>query len=133
MESLVITWRELLIVVILVLAVYAAELMLFLRSGGQRPKLAFWHKEQEGESRPKGRELRVLRDEIDLIKGDLADLQSEIKALKEQLAASSGQSPYTQAIQMAKEGRDINEVAAACGISRGEAELIVAVHRHDTQ
>jgi hypothetical protein len=132
MESLVITWRELLIVVILVLAVYAAELVLFLRSGGKRMKASLWRRGQEDEARPKWRELRALRDELDLVKGDLADLQGEIKALKEQMAAS-GQTPYTQAIQMAKEGRDINEVAAACGISRGEAELIVAVHRHDSQ
>jgi hypothetical protein len=132
MESLVITWRELLVVVILVLAVYAAELVLFLRSGGKRTRVSLWGRGQEDEIRPKGRELRVLRDELDLVKGDLADLQGEVKALREQMAAS-GQTPYTQAIQMAKEGRDINEVAAACGISRGEAELIVAVHRHDSQ
>ena len=37
--------------------------------------------------------------------------------------------PYSQAMQMAQQGLDSGEVAASCGISRAEAELIVALQR----
>jgi hypothetical protein len=38
-------------------------------------------------------------------------------------------SPYNLAIQMARKGASANDVASGCGISRGEAELIVALYR----
>lgn len=126
MDALVITWRELLVVVILVLAVYVAEMLLFMRSGGQRPRL--WRRD-ERPAGPSGKEMRVLREEMADLREELAELRGEVEVLKNMQA--SGNSPYAQAIEMAKDGHDVGEVAAACGISRGEAELIVAVHRAD--
>ena len=38
-------------------------------------------------------------------------------------------SPYAQAIRLAQKGADASELAASCGISRGEADLIVAIYR----
>ena len=43
--------------------------------------------------------------------------------------AESADTPYGHAIRMAREGRAVAEVAGDCGISRGEAELIVALYR----
>lgn len=126
MDSLVITWRELLVVVILVLAVYVAEMLLFMRSGGKRQRLKLWRGDESGSGTP-GRETRLLREEVEDLRNELAELRGEVDVLK--TLQASGNSPYAQAIEMAKEGHDVGEVAAACGISRGEAELIVAVHR----
>lgn len=125
MDALVITWRELLVVVILVLAVYVAEMLLFMRSGGQRPRIGLWRRDERPSGSPK--ELRLLREEVADLRDEMAELRGEMEVLKSMQAA--GNSPYAHAIEMAKEGHDVGEVAAACGISRGEAELIVAVHR----
>ncbi len=127
MDSFVITWRELLIIVAVVLAVYIAEMLLLLRTN---------------------RGFRRWKPEAEVEQPRIAELESEIEQLREQILAihqqledrpipqpqyvsslSSPSTPYSQAIQMAQEGRNIDEVAAGCGISRGEAELIVAMHQ----
>ncbi|MEN6584546.1 MAG: DUF2802 domain-containing protein [Sulfuricella sp.] len=124
MESLVITWRELLIVVAVVLAVYIAEMLLLLRSkrGGRR-----W-KADAAPAEPR----------LDALEGEIEQLREQLLHFKDQLdkleaapppQANAQSSPYSQAIQLAKQGADVSEVAANCGISRGEAELIVAMHR----
>lgn len=38
-------------------------------------------------------------------------------------------SPYARAIELAGAGYEVDEVAIRCGISRGEAELIVTLYR----
>jgi len=123
LESIVITWRELLVVVAIILAVYIAELLLLTRSGGaslRKPRLL-------GAIRQK-REESALRKEV-------AELQKRIAALEEHLgqpmeaaAPASPPSPYLRAIQMAKQGHDAESVSSSCGISRSEAELIIAMH-----
>lgn len=127
MDALVITWRELLVVVILVLAVYVAEMLLFIRSGGQRSRIKFWQKREPGTGAGTARDIRIVREELAELRDELAEMRGELEVLKN--IQVSGNSPYTQAIQMAREGHEIGEVAETCGISRGEAELIVAVHR----
>lgn len=127
MDSFVITWRELLIIVAVVLAVYIAELLLLLRTN---------------------RGFRRWKPETETAHPKIAELESEIEQLREQIlaihqqledrpspqpqfahATSASSSPYSQAIQMAQQGKGVDEVAAGCGISRGEAELIVAMHQ----
>lgn len=73
----------------------------------------------------------------------LENLEAEIAELRQHIArVESGMervepppepvhatpTPYGQAIQLARTGLDADAVASACGISRGEAELIVAMH-----
>ena len=130
MESIVITWRELLIVVALVLGIYVAELLLLLRAN------------KSGESRFPWRRgaAEGMRDKR------LESLEAEIKELRQRVeeaertahdrslpsavpVGAGGQSAYGQAIEMAQQGMAVDAVAARCGISRGEAELIVAMHR----
>ncbi len=132
MESFVITWRELLLVAVLVLAVYIAEMLLLMRSAKPRG-WRIWQRGAEAHAQAqvqvKNREVQSLELEFALLHEQVDKLQKELEQLKAQQAAVT---PYTHAIQMAQQGLNVNEVAASCGISRGEAELIVALHRNQS-
>lgn len=119
MEALVITWRELLIAVVAVLGVYVAEMLLIARLArtGFRPRR--WGIEASDET-------AALRKEVGELRGLLETLRKEVDNLRSGRAAPS---PYSQAIQLAQQGLDASAVAAKCGISRGEAELIIALYR----
>ena len=130
MESFVITWRELLLVAVLVLAVYIAEMLLLMRSAKPRG-WRIWQRgaEANAQVQVKNREVQSLELEFAQLHEQVDRLQKELEQLKAQQAAVT---PYTHAIQMAQQGLNVNEVAASCGISRGEAELIVALHRNQS-
>ena len=119
MESIVITWRELLIVVFLILGVYAAEVLLLTRSGKGG--------ERRGGNVERDRELQALETEISGLYLRVDKLQEEVEQLKN--GQNSAARPYSDAVKMAGEGADVDQLAANCGISRAEAELIVAVNR----
>ena len=123
MEALVVTWREVLVVVVAVLAVYVAELVLLLRWSGRWGSGA----NRAGRAGTDQRAMDGLTREVGELRKQVARLQSEIDKLR---ATPSGSvSPYNRAIQMARQGASANDVASGCGISRGEAELIVALYR----
>ena len=124
MEAVVISWPELLVVVVAVLAVYAAELVILLKWSAPRG-LRPWRRDADADTQP--RLLNGLSLEISELRKQVARLQSEVERLKS--ATPPAVSPYNQAIQMARQGLSASEVASGCGISRGEAELIVALYR----
>jgi predicted RNase H-like nuclease (RuvC/YqgF family) len=127
LESFIITWRELLIGAVLVLAVYIAEMLLLMRSAKPRG----WRIWQRGaEAHAKSREVQSLELEFTQLLERVDGLQKELEQLK--AAQQVAVTPYSQAIKMAQQGLDVNEVAISCGISRGEAELIVALHRNQS-
>ncbi len=116
--SFVITWKELLIFGIIVLAVYIAELLLLMGSG-QSIGLGF---------------LRHRKDKRELVelKTRLATLETRLARLEENDISADTvveltSTPYGKAFSLAKQGMDVSQVAASCGISRAEAELIVAM------
>lgn len=124
MEALVVTWRELLVVVVAVLVIYIVELLLLLRWSGTR---GTWSWRRGVKASPESasddglvREIGDLRQQVARLQGDLDKLQA---------APAASVSPYNLAIQMARQGAGAGEVASGCGISRGEAELIVALYR----
>ena len=126
MESIVITWRELLVVVALILAVYIAEMLLLMRTGGSLLRKPRWlnHIQEK-------RSDQELRHDIEQIKERLNLLEAKLQQ-SERMEANVGASPYQRAIHLARQGRDVTSIAEGCGISRGEAELIVSMHgRHD--
>ncbi len=128
MESFVITWRELLIVIAVVLAVYIAEMLLLLRT-----KRGFGRGIKPAKSDPVEpglMEFGQIHEDIEQLREQILALKAEIQELKDAPQADfhSPQTPYSQAIHLAKQGMVIAEVAAQCGISRAEAELIVAMH-----
>ena len=124
MEALVVTWRELLVVVIAVLVVYVAELVLLLRWSG---RLSLNSAKRAARAGVDQRAVDGLTREVGELRKQVARLQSEVDKLR--AAPAGGVSPYNLAIQMARQGASANDVASGCGISRGEAELIVALYR----
>lgn len=123
MESFVVTWRELLIAAILILAVYIAEMLLLMYASKSRG-FRLWQRGAAASSQ--SREIEVLQAEMAQLREQIARLQDNLEQIK---AASNAATPYGQAMQMAQQGLDPGEVAASCGISRAEAELIVALQR----
>jgi len=122
METFVVTRWELLIAVGAVLVIHAAELVVLLRWPGVIG-LQRWKRGARSAADLVGQLLR----EIAELRRQVARLQGEVDKLR--AAPQPAVSPYTQAIQMARRGAGASEVASGCGISRGEAELIVALHR----
>lgn len=121
MENIVITWRELLIVVVLILAVYIAEMLLLMRTGG-----GLLHKRRMPDAEQDNRSTTELHADIEQLTQRIDALEKQIvKMHAENLQESS---PYNRAIQMARQGRDAVRISESCGISRGEAELIVSMH-----
>jgi uncharacterized protein DUF2802 len=117
-EALVVTWRELAIVVVAVAAIYVIELLFLLRWSGTG---------RRGVASPEGAPGDELRREIGDLRKQVTRLQGEVDKLH--AAPAPFVSPYNLAIQMARQGATAGEVARGCGISRGEAELIVALYR----
>lgn len=114
LENFTFTGRELLLAVILASLVYLLEVWIFSRRG-------------KGKSPPPF-DTRVTA------------LEAEIEALKQRLQALEDQPPtgssldsraatYADAQRMAREGAAALEMASSLGISRGEAELIIALQR----
>ena len=130
MESLVVTWRELLVVVIAVLVVYAAEVLLLLHWSGKqglRPRGLLRPWRRTGQANIDNQAVNSLGQELVELRRQVAHLQADLEKLKS--PGPPAVSPYNQAIQMARQGLSASEVASGCGISRGEAELIVALYR----
>jgi len=119
----VVSWKELLVAGIIVLAVYIAEMLLLMGSGkslGQRF----------------GR--RAENKELAEIKARLARLEARLAPPTENDDSADSiveiaSTPYSRAFNLAKQGVDVTQVAASCGISRAEAELIVAMQNKHLQ
>jgi hypothetical protein len=122
-EALVVTWRELLVGAVAVLGVHVAALLLLLRWWAGRG--VRWKRGKQPS--PENQVLNGMSLEIAELRKQVLRLQAEVDKLKSiSLPAAS---PYNQAILMARQGLSASEVASGCGISRGEAELIVALYR----
>lgn len=80
------------------------------------------------------RELGQLRDEVDVMRGELAALREDMLQEMAHLRAAQTVSPiYGDAVQMAAAGYDAAAIAERCGIARAEAELVVALARSQVQ
>lgn len=123
MDAIVITWRELLIAVILASLVYLLEVTVFSRRRRARTPA-------EPAADAATAELTRLREE-------LAALRQRLDAVESRLAATATErpeedTPYSRAVRLAREGLTAQELASRCGISRGEAELIIALNRAES-
>ncbi len=107
------TWSQLLIAGVVAVAFYATELVVFL----------FASKRNDPEHRAA---IDDLRREVSDLKSQFAQLQKELERMKED---NNTPAPYAQAIRMVRQGIGPAEIAVACGISKGEAELIASLHK----
>lgn len=134
MNAIVVTWRELLVVLVIVLAVYALEMWVLLR-GVRRRSVAATEVAPSPAATPvptasaEPFAALALRGEVDALRGEVAQLRAQLDALTSPSVPPAALSPYAQAIHLARDGRAAAELAETCGISRSEAELIVALHQ----
>jgi hypothetical protein len=82
------------------------------------------------------RETRAMRDQLFRLATEQERLASRLQELGqvEQRAGFSStvtkpETPYSQAIRLARQGLSADMVAHDCGISRSEADLIVSLYR----
>ena len=119
----VVTWKELLIAGIIVLAVYIAEMLLLLRSG-KTFGLPF------GRNRAEKKAFAEFEARLARLEARLAPPTENTESADTIVEIAS--TPYSRAFNLAKQGVDVTQVAASCGISRAEAELIVAMQNKHT-
>lgn len=128
MSAISITWPQLLYISLALVLFYVAELLLFLRKSG-RPS-GGGDRRQMAELR---QELARLTQEIETLKVRLAAVQvQQLGQPVEDITAVATDTPYAQAIRMAQLGADADTISGECGISRGEADLIVSLYRTGT-
>lgn len=114
--TITLTWEHVFVIALAAIGLYVVELLLFMRTA----------------SRQAARE-RVNTERLEAMATALSALQERADALGKELDAirrgprSSGQ--YREAVEMAEQGLDASAVADSCGISRAEADLIVALYR----
>ena len=79
-------------------------------------------------------DLAQLRREIGGLHAEIRTLREENRVLREERRATDKARPmrdtspfYSDAMQLAAQGRDAADISALCGISRAEAELVVTL------
>ena len=90
-------------------------------------------KEAPGMAMPGGleQEVLLLREEVDILRGELAALREDMLQELAHLRATQTVSPiYGDAMQMAAAGYEPAMIAERCGIARAEAELVVALSKN---
>lgn len=105
-----------LVIVAAAIGLYVIELMAFLRAA---------RRQIEAEKRIQER-LDAMTAELGSLREQVTGMGTDINAVR-RAPQSSGQ--YREAVEMAEQGLDASAVAENCGISRAEADLIVALYR----
>lgn len=77
-----------------------------------------------------GREIAQLHHEIQKIRMDFSQLTVEVRQLK---MAKNFSPMYTEAMLFAQQGESVQVIADRCGISIGEAELVVSLARSEAR
>lgn len=114
LENLTFTGRELLLAVLLATVVYLLEVLVFSRRARPRGK-------GESESR-----LAALQHEVESLKARLEALELRPPA---ESALDTQKVIHVEAVRMARNGASAQELAERLGISRTEADLIIALHK----
>ena len=112
LENLTFTGRELLMAVVLATVVYLLEVLLFSRR-------------QKSEGRAETN-VGALRQEIDALKARVDALELRPPA---DSALDTQKIIHSEAVRMARDGASPRELADQLGISRTEADLIIALHK----
>ena len=110
------TWAQVLVVAIFAIGLYVLELAAFMRAT----------RRQAAQERRLLERLEAQATEIAQLAERVQGIESAVESLRHG-PQSSGQ--YREAVEMAERGSDAATVAESCGISRAEADLIVALYR----
>lgn len=116
MNTITLTWAQVLIVAVAAIGLYVLELLAFMRAARR-------HGAQERRSHER---LEAMQAELANLREQVDGLVASVESLR-RAPQSSGQ--YREAVEMAERGADAAAVAESCGISRAEADLIVALYR----
>lgn len=132
MNAIVVTWRELLVAGAVVLGIYVAEWLMFLRTSKRsRDKAGVTPAVQPNDELEQ--RIAGLESELSQLKRAFVALASQPpRAEEEPSPPASAATPYAQAVELARQGMDAATLSSQCGISRGEAELIIALYRFDS-
>jgi hypothetical protein len=84
------------------------------------------------------RQIEILEQDITQLRKEVGCLRAEMQALREEQQRESGKvqatrhtSPfYSNAMQLAAQGREAADISALCDISRSEAELLVVLAKN---
>ena len=87
------------------------------------------------------RRIKVLEQDLAQLRREIGGLRAEVQTLREEqrreinkVKITQSVSPfYSDAMQLATQGREAADISVLCGISRAEAELVVALARNDSQ
>ncbi len=110
------TWREILVAIVLAGLIYLVEFLLFSRRGRKPP-----------------RQDRTFPDQMSRISEELSRLTKRIEQLEAARESSkepevqATQSVYDYAVGCAQDGMSAEEIVGRCGISLSEATLIVTM------
>ncbi len=141
MDFTAIGWREVIMIVVALAALYLAAALLRLgrlKRGGPVPAV----RPSEPTLAPVAQQATVAPQVADFgeqlfrsgIEAELQQLRSEVATLREELklikVARRVSPQYTEAMLLAQRGVDAASVAEQCGISVGEAELVLALSRN---
>lgn len=70
-----------------------------------------------------------LIEEFETLRAEVQDLRDEIVDLRGQIVAPPASAQYSEAMALAQRGAHLDQIAEQCGISRGEAELVLALQQ----
>ena len=115
-------WKEAAFAVVVILAVFVGFAVLRLL----RPKSPPQPAREDPLLRGLQTELLGVRAQLDAMQADLDALRAELERLKAERAVSP---QYNDALSLARKGMHAEDIAQACGISIGEAELVCALAR----
>ncbi len=113
-EQMTFTGRELLIAVVLATVVYLLEVLLFSRR------------------RPPAKD-KALAERVAGLEAELAAMQARMEMLEArppmESALDTQSTTYAEAVRMAREGMPPQDIVERLGISRSEADLIIALNQ----
>jgi len=104
------------VIALAAIGLYVIELVSFLRAS----------RRQTLQERKTQERLEAMAAELATLRETIAGVTADLDAIR-RAPQSSGQ--YREAVEMAEQGLDAAAVADNCGISRAEADLIVALYR----
>lgn len=87
------------------------------------------------------RRIEALEQDVAQLRREIGGLRAEVHAMREvqrreinKVQVAQNASPfYSDAMQLAVQGREAADISVLCGISRAEAELVVALARNQDQ